>query len=164
LLLQVAGAVFRKLLATFPEGTVVSVIDFAKNYSFLIQNEIQSMHWYSDQVTILVHIVYRHAEQGVDGRKSTAENQDIVKELNFYISDDKDHGTVFVQHCMVDVHFEQLEEPKVTIQKHVVFSNRGRLSIQICPRLLLRCAALPSSHWDPYGVALLRIRARQGGA
>jgi hypothetical protein len=114
-------AQFRKLLATFPKGTAVSVIDFAENYSFLIQNEIQSLHWYSDQVTILVHIVYSHAEQAVDGRESTEENRDIVKELHFYISDDKEHGTVFVQHCMVDVHFKQLEEQKVTIQKHVVF-------------------------------------------
>ncbi|GAQ92554.1 hypothetical protein KFL_010490010 [Klebsormidium nitens] len=91
-----------------PQEAIVSVIDFAENYSFQVQNEIQSMHWYSDQVTILVH----HDE-----------HRDIVKELHFYISDDKDHGTVFVQHCLVDVHYAWLKAKGITLDKHVFFSD-----------------------------------------
>lgn len=42
----------------FPLDTILSQIDFAENYSFEMQNEIQSMHWHSFQITILVHITF----------------------------------------------------------------------------------------------------------
>lgn len=81
---------FKDCLLKFPSNVVVSVIDFAENYSFKIQNEIQSMHWWSTQVTILVHITYvRNAAGGVQ------------KTLHFYISDDRQHDTLFVQHCFM---------------------------------------------------------------
>ena len=32
---------------------MVFVIDFALNYTFKVQNEVQSMHWYNDQCTLL---------------------------------------------------------------------------------------------------------------
>jgi hypothetical protein len=37
---------------------VVSVVDFDKNYGFGVQNEIQSMHWHTYQMSILVHICF----------------------------------------------------------------------------------------------------------
>ena len=77
-------------MLTFPNDVVVSVIDFAENYSFKMQNEIQSMHWWSTQVTILVHITYVRNLTG-----------SIEKTLHFYISDDKQHDTLFVQHCFM---------------------------------------------------------------
>jgi hypothetical protein len=45
---------FKECLKHFPSDTIISMIDFAENYSFEIQNEMQSMHWHSYQVTILV--------------------------------------------------------------------------------------------------------------
>ena len=42
-----------------PADAILSHVDFAENYSFEIQNEIQSMHWHSSHITILVHITYR---------------------------------------------------------------------------------------------------------
>jgi hypothetical protein len=38
---------FRACLASFLDDTMVSVIDYAENYSFEVQNEVQSMHWHS---------------------------------------------------------------------------------------------------------------------
>jgi hypothetical protein len=35
---------FRKCLKHFPADLIISVIDFAKNYNFEVQNEMQSMH------------------------------------------------------------------------------------------------------------------------
>lgn len=49
---------FRQCLENFQSDTIVSVVDFAENYSFTVQNEVQSMHWHSYQVTILVHISF----------------------------------------------------------------------------------------------------------
>jgi hypothetical protein len=47
---------FKQSLKYFPNDTMVFVIDFVENYSFEVQNEMQSIHWHSYQVTILVHI------------------------------------------------------------------------------------------------------------
>ena len=49
---------FKNCISDFPNDVVVSVVDFAENYTFKQQNEIQSMHWCSVQVTIFVHITY----------------------------------------------------------------------------------------------------------
>jgi hypothetical protein len=38
---------------------VISCIEFLKNYAFKIHNEVQDMHWYNMQITILVHITYK---------------------------------------------------------------------------------------------------------
>ncbi|GAQ89961.1 hypothetical protein KFL_005820050 [Klebsormidium nitens] len=114
---------FRELLDTFPVGTVVSVIDFAENYSFEQQDEIQSMHWHSDQITILVHITYRHKQLEIDGVESTAENRQIARETVFYISDDKQHDTHFVQHCLVKKHAAEMKERGIKVEEHRVFSD-----------------------------------------
>ena len=42
---------------------------------------------------MLVHILYRHAKQNVDHIESTSENQHIIKEYHFYISDARTHDT-----------------------------------------------------------------------
>lgn len=41
---------FRACLASFPIGVVVSVVDFAENYTFAPQQEIQSEYYFSEQV------------------------------------------------------------------------------------------------------------------
>jgi hypothetical protein len=101
---------------------VVSVADFADNYSFQIQNQIQSLYWRQQQVTIFVQITYRHAELAVDGVLSTPENRVIKKQMHFYVSDSKEHGIVFVQHCFLK-HAEWLKERGVTMTRRQVWSD-----------------------------------------
>jgi hypothetical protein len=84
-------------MANLPFDYILSHIDFAKNYTFQIQNEIQSMHWHSFQVTILVHITYK--VNPTNG--SNDEAQRLIKDNHFYIYDDKEHDTLFVQHCLL---------------------------------------------------------------
>jgi hypothetical protein len=38
---------FKHFLKNIPPETVVSYIDFSENYGMKVQNEIQSMHWYT---------------------------------------------------------------------------------------------------------------------
>ena len=73
---------FKLCRDTFPLGTILSVVDFAENYSLQPQNEIQSQYYHLEQVSRMVHITYRH------GPDSTEENHMILKESHFYISDD----------------------------------------------------------------------------
>ena len=54
---------FRICQDTFPLGTILSVVDFVENYTLQPQNEIQSQYYHSEQVSIMVHIMYRHGPE-----------------------------------------------------------------------------------------------------
>ena len=73
----------RRSIQTFPwnfsSWNNLSVVDFVENYTFAAQKEIQSEYYHSDQVSIFVHVLYRHSQQDVDGIESTCENQDVIK-------------------------------------------------------------------------------------
>jgi thiaminase len=38
---------FKKCIKHFPSNVMVYVVDFVKNYSFEMQNKVQSMHWHT---------------------------------------------------------------------------------------------------------------------
>jgi hypothetical protein len=109
---------FRECLANFPPDTVVSVIDFAENYSFEVQNEVQSMHWHSYQVTILVQISWirnPHPDPCDESSKTLCK-------YHFYVSDDKTHDSYFVQHCLT-LHYEDLVLSGFKPRRHWVWSD-----------------------------------------
>ena len=72
----------------FPPGTILSIVDFAENYKFATQKEIQSEYYHSDQVTIFVHVLYRHAQRSLPNIENTNDDRHVIKEYHFYISDD----------------------------------------------------------------------------
>lgn len=98
------------MMKNVPEGVVVSHIDYAENYSFAIQNEVQSLYYFSTSVTILVHITMWR------------EGDEIMKQTHFYISDDKDHDSAFVQHCLL-LHWDWLVDSGFSPGEHWVFSD-----------------------------------------
>ena len=51
---------FRICRDAFPRGTILSIVDFAENYTLQPQNEIQSQYYHSEQVSLMVHITYRN--------------------------------------------------------------------------------------------------------
>ena len=53
---------FKQSCEVFPQGKILFVVDFAENYTFPVQNELQSEYYHYDQVTIFVHVLYRHAQ------------------------------------------------------------------------------------------------------
>jgi hypothetical protein len=90
---------FKQSIEVFPRGTILYVVYFAENYTFAAQKEIQSEYYHYDQVTIFVHVLYRHSQQSLDNIESTNDNRHGIKEYHFYISDDQAHDTHYVQHC-----------------------------------------------------------------
>ena len=52
---------FKHSREIFPTGTILSVVDFAENYTFATQKEIQSEYYHAEQVSIFVHVLYRHS-------------------------------------------------------------------------------------------------------
>ena len=68
------------------------------------------------QVTIYVYIVYRHALD------STKEDQKILREYHFYMSNNKLHSLEFVQYCF-KVFYDNLRERQIQITQHWIWSN-----------------------------------------
>ena len=74
------------------------MVEFVENYTFAPQREIQSEYYHSDQVSIFVHVLYRHAHAIIYSRDSTPQSRDVIKEYHFYVGDDHEHDMLFVQH------------------------------------------------------------------
>ena len=109
---------FRTCLRTSPADTMVSVIDYAENYSFEVQNEVQSMHWHSYQISILVHITYVRNPHPDTEDESTRN----ITSYHFYISDDMLHDSYFVQHCLL-LHWESVVQGGFTPKHHWIWSD-----------------------------------------
>jgi hypothetical protein len=109
---------FKTCLASFPADTMVSVIDYAQNYSFEVQNEVQSMHWHSYQISILVHISWvrnPHHDPDDDSTKN-------IMKYHFYISDDKKHDSYFIQHCL-SLNWDSVVGGGFIPRKHWIWSD-----------------------------------------
>lgn len=108
----------KESLHSLPEDSVLSVIDFAENYNFGEQNEVQEAHWDSLNVNILVHIIYHLNPVINPNRKETW----LLKEIHFYILDDGKHDTLFVQYCLL-LHWNQMTKGGFTPTQHYVWSD-----------------------------------------
>lgn len=84
------------MLATCPVRSIISCIDFFKNYNLKVHNEIQSMHWHTTQVTIFIHITYRW-----DPSYTCSGLRENLKDVHYYISNDNSHDTLFMQYCFM---------------------------------------------------------------
>ena len=98
------------------------MVDFAENYTFAPQREIQSEYYHSDQVSIFVHVLYRHAQASIDGRDNTPQSCDVIKEYHFYVSDDHEHDTLFVQHCFGLI-YDSFKNNGVSFTEHWIWSD-----------------------------------------
>jgi hypothetical protein len=107
----------KTMMESAPAGVLISHIDFAENYTFAIQNEVQSMHWFSTSISILVHITVWKGEATEPGQEC-----EVFKQTHYYISDDKKHDSLFVQHCMM-LHWEWLNAIGIRPSEHWVFSD-----------------------------------------
>ena len=78
--------------------------DFAENYQFLIQDEIQSFHWSKEYCTLHPLVIYYKDENGVLQHQSLC-----------FISDDNSQDTCFVhqiQSMLIDFIKQQLWSSK----------------------------------------------------
>lgn len=110
---------FKKFISKLPKDTIMSCIDFSQNYAMKVQNEIQSMHWHSVQITILVHITYHHNPDFVEGDLVEPE---ILKETHYYISDAPEHDSAYVQHAF-SLNWKYLTDRSCFPHRHVVWSD-----------------------------------------
>jgi hypothetical protein len=109
---------FKDYLKAFPNKSFMSVVDFAKKYSFEIYNEVQNMHWYFYQISILVHICFRHNPEYDPYDEETR----ILIKYHFYVFDDHKHDSKFAQHCF-KLHWQHILEQRYALKWHFVWSN-----------------------------------------
>ena len=69
----------------------------------------------------MVQVSYWHAQIDLGGVESTDQARFIKKEYHFYISDEKEHDTHFVEHCF-KTFFDYLKNKGIKIEKHFVCS------------------------------------------
>ena len=110
---------FKESVQNLKEGEILSLIDFAENYSFRNQNEIQSEHWFNFQLTILVHITY---QVNSDWNPLDPQSKRLHTDYNYYISDDRVHDSLFVQHCLT-LHWKALVSSGRCPVRHIVWSD-----------------------------------------
>ena len=111
---------YKVSIDTFPPDSILSVVDFAENYTFQPFHELQAMHWLQHQITILVHICYRWNPDYLADRGSGAPK--LLTEYHFYISDAPEHDTLFVQHCFA-LHWKHITDRGVKPNEHIVWSD-----------------------------------------
>ena len=85
-------------------STCIILLDFAENYHYLVQDEVQGFHWNKDQCTLHPVVIYYKNE-----------NNELVHRSLCIISDDLDHDTNFVNKLQELVcHYIKNEMPEIT--------------------------------------------------
>ena len=87
------------------------MLDFAENYAFIVQNEIQSFHWNNQQCTLHPAVVYY----------INVDNKLEVKSFTF-ISKDLTHDTSFVYDVQCRI-MEYIKQNLPLIRKIIYFSD-----------------------------------------
>ena len=85
-------------------STCIVLLDFAENYHYIVQDEVQGFHWNKDQFTLHPVVIYYKNE-----------NNELVHRCLCVISDDLDHDTSFVnklQELVCD--YIKREMPEIT--------------------------------------------------
>ena len=98
---------------TFPIGSILSVVDFAENYTLAPQEEMQSQYYNFTQVAIFVHIVYGHANDSIE------DNRIFLREYHFYVSDNRLHSSEFVQYYF-DIFYKNLKDRGIQMLEHLI--------------------------------------------
>jgi len=70
-------------------------------------------------VFIFIHVLYIHAQLNVVGSDNTNDPCDVI-EYHFYINDDREHETLFMQHlfCLM---YESLKKNDISLIKHWIW-------------------------------------------
>ena len=58
----------------------------------------------------------------IDGSYSTPQSHDVIKEYHFYVSDDREHDTLFVQHCFGLI-YDSFKKNGVSSTEHWIWSD-----------------------------------------
>ena len=108
------------------EGQMIVFCDFAENYSFVVQDEIQSFHWNNSMVTLHPFVGYY-------------KDEDILKHVNFVsISECNIHDSVSV-HLFITQFLSHIKEKLPMINKIIYYSDGCAAQYKNCKNFLNLC-------------------------
>ena len=107
---KVQSKYLKQLKDTMTEEVCITLGDFAENFTFVVQDEIQSYHWCNPQVT-LHPFVYYYLNDG-----------EVCSRSLCVISDCLDHSTAAV-HCFQNHLTEDVKKVAPSVTKIVYFSD-----------------------------------------
>jgi hypothetical protein len=92
-----AQATFLKeLKVVLQPGELIILMDFAENYSFLVQDAIQAFYWTNRQATLHPFVVYYREPVGCGDEESPPNTSSLLCQSFCIISDCLDHSTAAV--------------------------------------------------------------------
>ncbi|XP_072025409.1 uncharacterized protein [Amphiura filiformis] len=109
---------FTEISTKLPQNWALLVLDFAENYGCLSQDEIQSAHWATQQVTVHPIAGYYNCVH------SDATQSHIVQEAMVFISEDLGHDFHAVHH-FEEVAVKHLKESRGLPLEHIVEYTDG---------------------------------------
>ncbi|CAH0551067.1 unnamed protein product [Brassicogethes aeneus] len=102
---------FKTLKETIVEGEILVQCNFAENYSFVVQDAVQSFHWNNEQATLLTSVFYYR-----DGNE-------IKHGIIVMISDDLKHDTATV-YAFQKILYEHLLGKAINVSK-IIYGTDG---------------------------------------
>ena len=79
-------SVYREAINALTPRQLVKVQDFSENYTCVVPDEVQSLHWAQAQVTIFPVVTFRRDE-----------DKNLIEDHLVFLSDDKIHDSSFVE-------------------------------------------------------------------
>ena len=117
---QQTAKTYEKIISNLDEHSILKIHDFSENYTCLLPEEIQSLHWTQETATVYPIVVLRRV------------GEDIREDHLTFISDDKNHDVPFVEHCN-DILHKYYEDEGLSIT-HDIEYNDGCASQFKCVR------------------------------
>ena len=107
---QHTSEVYDELVSNLDDQTILKVHDFSENYTCLLPDEIQSLHWTQDTATVYPVVVLRKV------------NEDVREDHITFITDDKKHDVPFVELCNSQLH-EHYKREGLSITHDVEYND-----------------------------------------
>ena len=104
------SAFLKKIKEELPEDTAIVICDFAENYQYVIQDEVQSYHWSKEYCTLHPMSIYLRSDQGLQTYSLCI------------LSDDNQHDTPFVYKCQ-QIAMNYIKENHTCIQNIEYFTD-----------------------------------------
>ena len=120
---------YEQIIANLNENTIFKIHDFSENYTCLLPEEIQSIHWVQETATLYPIVVLRKV------------NNDIREDHITFISNDKTHDVAFVEYSNEILH-KHYKDDGLSIE-HDIEYNDGCASQFKCIRAFSSLARRP---------------------
>lgn len=103
--------IYKMAIEGLQEGQLIKVQDFSENYTCLVPDEVQSLHWTQTQATLFPVVTFRKGDSGK-----------LLEDHLVFISDDLEHDCAFVELVNAKIH-SYYQQAGVEIVRDIEFND-----------------------------------------